>query len=78
MGGPIQFYQSNHLRVIFSCITTLVSAVSVYLCCVYSFTYTAKGKKAYERKKNNEKKNGNKACVKYCCKNSPEGSYLKS
>lgn len=79
MGGPIRFYQSNHLRVIFSYIAaTLVSAMSVYLWCVYSFTYTAKGKKAYERKKNNEKKNGNKACVKYCCRNSPEGSYLKS
>lgn len=51
MGGPVRFYQSNHLRVIFSCtvtgIPTLVSAVSVYFCCVYEFTYTAKGKKAY-------------------------------
>lgn len=51
MGRPIWFYQSNHLRVIFSYIVTgiptLVSAVSVYFCCVYEFTYTAKGKKAY-------------------------------
>lgn len=53
--------------------------MSVYVWCVYSFTYIAKGKEAYERKKNNEKKkNGNKAHVKYWCRNSPEGSYPKS
>jgi len=51
MGGPVWFYQSNDLRVIFSCIATgiptLVSAVPVYLLCVYEFSYTAKGKKAH-------------------------------
>lgn len=60
MGGPIRFYQSNHLRVIFFCIATgipiLVSAVSVFLWCVYEFTYTAKGKKAYGGKKKIVKK----------------------
>lgn len=77
MGRPIRFYQSNHLRVIFFCIATgipiLVSAVSVYLWCVYEFTYTAKGKKAYGGKKN--LKNCDKACGKHCCRKSLEGLY---
>lgn len=30
MGGPIQFYQSNHLRVIFSCIANVVQCLFIF------------------------------------------------